>query len=211
MVPALMYRRPGRRARRGVRICSPAPAQAGRRASPRPASAGAAGREQSRSPRCTPLPYASQSTCTSTWRARGTYRSRYTRRRRNTAGRRPGSAANAAPGPPVRHDADAAPATAGRGLDHHRVADVVGDPPAVVDGAPPGRRRRAAPAARRRPSAPRAAPCRRGPHDLRRRADEREPVVCADLGEIGVLGQEPVAGVDRLGAGGARPRRWRAR
>ena len=43
-----------------------------------------------------------------------------------------------------------------------------------------------------------------GAHRLDRargRADERDPGLLAGRGEVGVLGQEPVAGVDRLGAG----------
>jgi len=42
------------------------------------------------------------------------------------------------------------------------------------------------------------------PDGVRRRADESQAALTDDLGEVRVLGQEAVAGVDRVGAGDLR-------
>ena len=102
-------------------------------------------------------------------------------------------------------EAHAAPAAARRRLQHHRVADARrrrlrrgrrGEPAAALavvagdDRHARGLHQRA----RRRLAAHRAD--RRG-----RRPDERRARGRARLGEVGVLGQEAVAGVDGVGAG----------
>ena len=103
----------------------------------------------------------------------------------------------------VGDDAHALAAAAGGGLDQQRVADA----------APPrGQRRR--PARRRRsrgstgtPARPRAAGrglVAHGRDGVRRRADPGEAGVDDRSREVGVLGEEAVAGMDRVGAG---PRR----
>ena len=99
----------------------------------------------------------------------------------------------------VQRHAHAAPAAAGRRLDQHREADLVGDPqrprprpstspslPGTVGtstslGQPPGG----------------VLVAHQG-HRLVRGADELDLATAADLGEVGVLGQKAVARVDRL-------------
>ena len=99
------------------------------------------------------------------------------------------------------HDGHAPSAAAGRGLDDHGVADPAGDLATLVDGAD-----RLDDAGEQRQPGVCHEPSRRRLvahllHDLRRWAHEREPLARADLGEVRVLGQEPVAGVDGVGAG----------
>ena len=98
------------------------------------------------------------------------------------------------------HDAHAAPAAAGRRLDDHRVADLLGDlqrlllvldragepgitgTPAFIMAGAPGL-------------------VAHQPDHLGTGADELDVAGLADLGEVGALGEEAVAGVDRVGAG----------
>ena len=99
-------------------------------------------------------------------------------------------------------DAEALAATPARGLDGHRVADRVRDHLAgVVDGLDrvggAGHDRNAGLGHDLARSGLRAHRVDRA----RRRADEHDPGLLAGARERGVLGQEPVAGVDRLGAG----------
>ena len=132
------------------------------------------------------------------------------RRRRRTPPRpRCGSARTPRPCSSGAVDgAHAAPAAAGRGLQHHRVADLGGDPRRLVG------RRHAPGAARRRPGCRATGPAPRA-RDLvaeqrqrrRRRADEGQALGRAALGERGVLGQEAVAGVDAVAAAVDAPRR----
>jgi hypothetical protein len=94
----------------------------------------------------------------------------------------------------------AAAAAAERRLDRDRQAVLLGEGDDLV-GAPTGSGCRA-PAARRP-----LAMCRAGDlvaevaDRLRGRADPGQPGVDDGLGEVGVLGEEAVAGVDRVGAG----------
>ena len=98
-------------------------------------------------------------------------------------------------------DAHPATAAAGRGLDDHRIADRAGDLERRVDAAHGS-------VAPRQDGHARlfhhffglslVAHCADG---RRRRADELDLALPADFGEIGVLGQEAVTGVDRLGVG----------
>ena len=100
------------------------------------------------------------------------------------------------------HGAHAAPAAAGRRLEHHRVADLVGGPRRVgrrrhragAAGDAPGRRCDAASARAATLSPNRASVSGRGPMNAM-------PGRRAALGERGVLGQEPVAGVHAVAAG----------
>jgi hypothetical protein len=100
----------------------------------------------------------------------------------------------------VRH-LHAATAAAGRCLDEHRIADVagkllgLGD---VGDGAVGARHHRQAEGLGRALGLDLVA------HDaqmLGRRADERDAMLAQNLGKAGILRQEAVAGMDRIGAG----------
>ena len=104
------------------------------------------------------------------------------------------------------HDPDAAAPTPAPGLDDQRVADRLRVPPAVVD---PGHR----PAAPRRHRNPGLLGEHLGldlgteqPHGLRRRADERDAQIGAQLGERRVLGDEAPADPGGVGAGGEQRR-----
>src|SRR5712691_10154749 len=96
-------------------------------------------------------------------------------------------------------DAHAAPAATGNCLDDQRVADLPCDVVGFVerldrlDGA--GEERQP----RRRHQLTRRCLVADLLHDVGSRADERDSFVRADLSEVRVLGQEPVAGMDRVG------------
>ena len=164
--------------------------------------------EQSRSQSATALPWSSASTCTSTWRGRSTSFSRYTP-----------SLPKAAPASVraalywrrevgrIVHLAHALAAAAGRGLDEHRVAHLLGEGRSLFHAYPGSRRSRA------RVGTPHIfMVSRRGRlvahaiDALRGRADEHEVVVGAGAGELRVLGQKAVAGVNRLGSRCSSPR-----
>ena len=102
----------------------------------------------------------------------------------------------------------AAAAAAERRLDRDRQAVLVGEREHLVGAARPGRRCREP--AGRRPPARCGGPAVLSP-SLRiavgRRADPGQPGVDHGLGEVGVLGEEAVAGVDGVGPGLA----WRSR
>ena len=85
--------------------------------------------EQSRSCRCTTLPCASARTCTSMWRGRSiTLLEEHASRRRTRPAPRCGSARRPRPcSSAASTRAHAAPAAAGGGLEHHRVAEVARD------------------------------------------------------------------------------------
>ena len=102
----------------------------------------------------------------------------------------------------VARHAHPAPAAAGRGLEDDRVARLRREGERLV------RPTRAAPSLPGTIGTPAAATVRRArdlvahPADrLGRRADERDVALLADLGEVGVLGQEAVARMDRVGVG----------
>ena len=108
-----------------------------------------------------------------------------------------------------RHDLHAAPAAARRGLEDHGEADLLGQPsasPRLEDAA-------ATPATAGSPAfsmASRAADLVAHEADASGpRADEAQPHGLHDLGELGVLGEEPVAGVDRVRPGQLRGREHR--
>ena len=99
--------------------------------------------------------------------------------------------------------ADAAPAPAARGLDHQRIADLLGGRLRLggLDGAVRARDDGHPGLASGR------ARCRLVPHPLHylgRRADPRQPRLDARAREGGVLREEPIAGVNRVGAGALR-------
>ena len=99
-----------------------------------------------------------------------------------------------------------APATARARLQHDRVADGLGDAQRLAR-----RLHRALGAGDdRQPGAPHRRARRRlvveSREHLRWRADEDQAVLLADLGEVGVLGEEAIARVDRLRAGDERGR-----
>ena len=110
--------------------------------------------------------------------------------------------AAAAPDPP--------PAAAGGGLEQHGIADALRRRERLLlrfDRAVGARRHRHARRAHERPGgglAPRLA------NRLGRRADERQPLGRAGLREIRVLGEEAVAGMDGVAAGGLRHGQQRA-
>ena len=99
-------------------------------------------------------------------------------------------------------------AAAGHRLDDHRVAD-----PSASRCGVRRRRQRLEAAGQQRQARPRPSARAAGALSpsaaitVGRRADERDAVRLADLGEVGVLGQEAVAGVDRVGAGALAPPR----
>jgi hypothetical protein len=102
------------------------------------------------------------------------------------------------------HQAHALAAAAGRGLDHHREADLVGRSQrgrsvgeALAVGAVVARHHRRAGGAHRLPRLGLVAHLEDG---LGRRADEGDARRRAGLGEVFVLRQEAVAGVDGVGA-----------
>ena len=103
------------------------------------------------------------------------------------------------------HDAHAAPAAAARRLHDDRVADL----PRDLEGSPSGARA-AALRARHAGNAGLGHDMLGGhlvahqPDGLRRRADEDETALLDALGKVRVLGEKPVAGVDRLGVGDLR-------
>src|SRR5918999_1693848 len=99
------------------------------------------------------------------------------------------------------HEAHAPPTAARRGLEEHRVAGIAG----LVEGI--GQVRHDSPAARHRREAAGGEHASHGVlagealEHLGARADEGKVVRGAHLGEAGVLGQEPVARMDRITAG----------
>ena len=107
--------------------------------------------------------------------------------------------------------AHALAAAAGDRLDQQRIADRVGDPrrssasaTSAASGVVGARHDRHAGAHRRRARGGLAAHQR---DRLGRRADERQPGVAHGGGEVLVLGEEAVAGMDGVGARRAAPRR----
>ncbi len=122
------------------------------------------------------------------------------------AGARLGARRPVGGGQPVRRadPAHALAAAAGRRLEHHRVADPLGEPRRLVEAG----QRLVAAGDHRHPSGahpPAALDLRpHGRHRRRRRADEHQAGIGAHRGELGVLGQEAVAGVDGVGADLAR-------
>ena len=101
----------------------------------------------------------------------------------------------------VADDPHAAAAAAGDRLDDHREAQLAGDLEgllfAVDRPVAAGQDRHAGLLHR----APRAGLVAEQPDDVRRRADELDVAGLADFGEVGALREEPVAGMDRVGAG----------
>ena len=99
------------------------------------------------------------------------------------------------------HHGHAASAAPRGGLDDHGVADPAGDLPTLVDGAHrfDDPRQQREPGIGHEPARRRLVP--HALHDVRRRTHERQPLARADLGEVRVLGQESVAGVDAVGTG----------
>ena len=155
--------------------------------------------EQSRSQRWTRLPCVSPRICTSMCLARPMYRSMNTSPRPNAApASRWASSSLPCSSVGVLHDAHPAPAAAEAGLDDERVADLLGGRlhlgrvGQAVLGAGDGGHVRLL----RQPLGGGLVAERF--EQLRRRADERDAVVGARPGQVGVLGQEAVAGVDRV-------------
>ena len=165
--------------------------------------------EQSRSNRWTTLPCASPNTCTSMWRGRVDVVSPAARGRRRTRRRpRACAAASAAAKSAGRVDpAHALAAAAGHRLDQHRPADRRGlarqRARRLVVAEIAGRHRHAGLGHQPLGGVLQAHGADRG----RRRADPDQAGGDHRLGEVGVLGEEAVARMDRLGAGLAAPRR----
>ena len=167
--------------------------------------------EQSRSPRWTPWPWPSNSTWTSTWRGPSTSRSRTSRSSPNAASGLASRGREAllerGRGP---DDAHALAATARGGLDEHWQPDRgrLADEGRVV-------LVRAVVARDDRHAELRGEPARGGlvahrPDRGRRRPDPADTGRDDRLGEGGVLGEEPEAGMERVGADRRRrPRRRR--
>ena len=105
-------------------------------------------------------------------------------------------------------DLQAAPAAAERRLDRDRQAVLLGERDDLVGARTPGRRCRATSGAPARCAMCRAVTLSpRSRIACGRRADPGQPGVDDGLGELGVLRQEAVAGVDGVGAGAASRRR----
>ena len=196
-------RGPGPR-RRAARAARRRPPATGSPRGPSGGGAGSSSRARRGGRRC---PAASNSTWISTWRAPSTNRSRISRSSPNAAcasRRAAASASGSVAG--SRTDAHALAAAAGRRLDEERVADRCGGARSAPR--PTGRRRRSpartgtpSDAASRRAAA--LSPIARiaaggGP-------TQRMPAASTALGEVGVLGEEAEARMERVGAG------WRAR
>ncbi|MNX81468.1 hypothetical protein D3C86_1131560 [compost metagenome] len=102
------------------------------------------------------------------------------------------------------HDAHAAPTTAAHGLQHDPVAVLgVEERGDGVEGGPARRGRHDRHVALRR-QRQRASLVAEQPELLGRRADEEDARIRTCLRKVGALAQEAVAGVDRIGAAGAR-------
>ena len=157
--------------------------------------------EQSRSNRCTTLPWLSPNTCTSMWRGRAITFSSRTRASPNAASRLALRALQR--GGEVRlalDQAHAAPAAAGHRLDHHGVADALGlagERLGVLAVAVVARHHRHAGCGGDRLGLGLAA---HAAHGVGRGADELDAGLADGLGEIGVLGKEAVARMDAVGA-----------
>ncbi len=97
-------------------------------------------------------------------------------------------------------DAHAAPASSGDGLDDHGIADLAGDVVRLVECVDrlDGARKKWEAGGRHQLARGRLVPDLL--HHVRLRADERDPLVLADLREIGILGEEAVARMDGVGA-----------
>ena len=191
-----------RRARRGRRGRAP------RRARAPPPSGGGAARCSRARRGAPPAPASSPRICTSRWRARSTRRSRKTSSRPNAAPRlapRGGHLLDELAR--VRHHAHAASAAAPARLDHQREAHLRAEALdlAVVVGQRPGCRhdRHAGALGQRAGRHLVAKPL----HHLRRRPDPHDPLGLARGRQVGVLGQEAVAGVDGVGPRVDAPRR----
>ena len=100
----------------------------------------------------------------------------------------------------VAADAQADATATGRALEHHRVADLPRRCFGVLDGREQVRARHERHACRRRDRT-RLVLEPKAPELIRRRPDEGDAARRALLGELGVLAQEAVAGMDRLRAG----------
>ena len=158
--------------------------------------------EQSRSNRWTTLPWLSPNTCTSIWRGRWIYFSISTRSSPNDAAASRWQRSERVGKVCRRIDlAHALAAAAGDRLDQHRIADLRRLRSA---GARPTGPRPDSRASRARP--PRAINFLAASFSPMARiaagggADPDQPGVDHRLGELGILGQEAIAGMDRLGA-----------
>ena len=157
--------------------------------------------EQSRSNRCTTLPWLSPNTCTSMWRGERMYFSISTRSspKRDAASRL--ALSSASPNSPGALDAaHALAAAAGDRLDQHRIADCVGflleALGVLVLAEIAGRHRHAGLGHQLLRRVLQA----HGADAVRLRPDPDQPGVDHRLREIGILREEAVAGMDRLGA-----------
>jgi len=100
----------------------------------------------------------------------------------------------------VGDDAHAAAAAAPRGLEHQRIADLGGDPPALLHVLRQRLARRHHRHAHRDGEVARRDLVAEAAHGDRARPDEGEAGGEAGGGEIRVLGEESIAGMDRVGA-----------
>src|SRR5207245_11366378 len=100
----------------------------------------------------------------------------------------------------LRDDAHAAPAAAGDGLDDHGVADLAGDVVRLVDRVHRLDRPRQEGQAGLLHQLARSRLVADLLHHVRTRPDERDALVRADLGEVRILREEAVPGMDRVGA-----------
>ena len=99
-------------------------------------------------------------------------------------------------------DLQAATAAAERRLDRHRQAVLLGERDDLVGARRPGRRCRGPAARRRAARCGGRRPCRRASGSLPAAGPiQVSPASMTACGEVGVLGQEPVARVHRVGAG----------
>ncbi len=108
-------------------------------------------------------------------------------------------------------ETDALAAAARRRLEHDGIADLSGEPGSLARILQAGVVARHDRHARAAGDAPRRRLLAHLAHHARRRANEDEPASAAGVGEVGVLREEAVAGMDRARAGPPAPRRgfWR--
>ena len=160
---------------------------------------------QSRSYRCTRLPWLSPRICTSTWRARRTSFSRYTSSLPKAAcASRRATRQHLGELRVALDHAHAAPAPAPARLEHHRVADALRQRAAAARSRGSGAGRGHHGHARRDRKVARRDLVAEHAHGVRARADEDDAGRGTRLGELGVLGEETVARVHRVHPGLAR-------
>ena len=162
--------------------------------------------EQSRSNRCTTLPWRSPKTCTSIWRgACDVFLQQHAVVAEGGGGLAPAGGQRGVEILGALDPAHALAAAAGHRLDQHRIADAVRLAPASVSAIDPHPDSRASPA--RRPSCISSLAASFRPIARIAAGGAPDPDQAGGLhrfGEVGILREEAIAGMDRLRAASAR-------